>query len=135
MADYTVQLPKELYEVLERRAELEHKTADMLVAEMVSDQLDIDETAEKAEHDAKTAAFEREIAAFERLRLSLIDEYAGQYVAIYQGQVVAYGNDRLSLVDQVYKQFGPVVCYVGKVTLEPQPIRTVRMPSFRVIRS
>lgn len=134
MVDYTVQLPKELYEVLERRAELQHKTADTLVAEMVSDQLDINEVPERAEHNEKTAAFEREIAAFERLRPSLIDEYVGQYVAIYQGQVVANGDDKLSLVDQVYQQFGLVVCYVGKVTLDPPRIRTVRMPSFRVIR-
>jgi hypothetical protein len=131
MADYTVQLPKELYEMLERRAESQHKTADTLVAEMVSDQLDIIEPAEKVEHDEKIAAFEREVAAFERLRPSLMEQYAGQYVAIYQGQVVASGDKKLDVLIQARLKHGPIV-FVGLVS-EDWP-RKARIPSVWIVR-
>ena len=77
-------------------------------------------------------AFEREVAAFEQLRPSLLKQYAGKYVAIYQGEVVASGDEKLALLDQVRERFGHAVCYIEKVT--PESPRTVRMPSVRVVR-
>lgn len=132
MADYTVQLPEELYKVLEQRAATERKTADTLVAEMVADRLDIPMLVPQNRIDEKTAAFEKEVAAFERLRPHLMEQYAGQYVAIYQGKVVASGNDKMMVASQVDQRFGPIVYYVEKVSTDTP--RTVRMPSFRVIR-
>jgi len=128
MTNYTVQLSKELYEVLEKRAESQHKTTDVLVAEMVSDQLDITMPNEKNE---KVVAFEKEVAAFERLRPSLMEQYAGQYVAIYGGQVVASGDKKLDVLQQARQKYGPIV-FVGLVS-EDWP-RKVRIPSVWIVR-
>lgn len=117
----TVQLPQDLYEAVRKQAANEQKTADALVVEWVSEKISETETVEAEE------AFEQEAAAFEALMPELLEQYAGQYVAIYRKQVVAVGSDRLALVKEVYNQFGEVPCYVEKVTSEPP--RRVRIPS------
>jgi hypothetical protein len=121
-----VKLPQELYEAVRKKAAAQQKSTDDLVIEWVSEHLDESETSEI------TQAFEQEVAAFEQLRPALLEQYAGQYVAIYQGQVVASGDEKLALLDQVRERFGPIVCYIEKVS--PDSPRTVRMPSVRVVR-
>lgn len=120
--EYTVQLPKRLYEVVRQRAAAQKMSPDALVAEWVSAQV------EEPEIEARKERFEKEIAAFERLKPDLLKQYPEQYVAIHQGKVVVVGENRLDVVEQVYRQFGLVVCYVEKVTTDPP--RRVRMPSF-----
>lgn len=81
---------------------------------------------------AEPAEFAREVNAFERLRPSLLERYAGQAVAIYQDRVVAVGDDKMAVYAQVLKEFGPVPCYIEWV--ETDSPRRVRMPSVRVKR-
>lgn len=123
----TVRLPQEVYEAVRQKAAAQQKTADALVTEWVSQHL------EESETDEVVQAFQREVAAFERMRPALLEKYAGRYVAIYHGEVIASGDDKLALLDQVREQFGHVVCYIEKVT--PDAPRTVRMPSFRIASS
>ena len=122
----TIQLPQELYEAVQEQAAAEAKTTDTLIAEWIAERLGQSEATQTSE------AFAEEVAAFEQLRSSLLEEYEGQYVAIYQGEVVGSGADKLALLHQVREQFGHVVCYIEKVT--PDSPRTVRSPSFRVAR-
>ena len=122
-----VQLPPDLYDAVRKRAVTQQKTTEALVFEWLSEHLDESETSEI------TQAFEQEVAAFERMRAALLEEYPGQYVAIYQGQVIASGDEKLVLLDQVREQFGHIVCYIEKVAVDSP--RTVRMPSVRVARS
>lgn len=119
-------LPEELYDAVRRKAAAQRKTADALVIEWVSEQLDEWERGEIIQ------AFTAEVAAFEQLRPALLGLYADQYVAIYQGQVVASGNEKLALLDEVRQKFGNVVCYIEKVAMDSP--RTVRMPSVRIAR-
>ena len=120
-----IQLPQEMYETVRRKALAQRKTTDDLVIEWVAEHL------EESTTDENTQALDREVAAYEQLKPALLEQYAGQYV--YQGEVVASGADKLALVDQVRQRLGNVICYVEKVS-EGSP-RTVRMPSFRVVRS
>jgi hypothetical protein len=122
-----VQLPQDLYEAVRKKAVAQHKTTDALVIEWVSEYLGESETSEIIE------AFEQEVAAFEQLKVTLLQQYAGKFVAIYQGKVVASGNEKLTLLDRVREEFGNVVCYIEQVT--PDAPRTVRIPSVRVVRS
>lgn len=122
----TIQLPQALYEAVRKKAVAQQKTTDALVIQWVSKHLEESETSEIMQ------AFEQEVEAFERLKPVLLAQYAGQYVAIYQGQVVASGGEKLALLDKVREQFGNVVCYIEKVS--PDSPRTVRMPSARVAR-
>ena len=123
----TVQLPQDLYNAVRKKAAAQRKTTDALVIEWVSEHLDEAETSEINQ------AFAQEIAAFEQLKPTLFQQYAGEFVAIYQGKVVASGSEKLALLDQVREQFGNVICYIEKVA--PDSPRTVRMPSVRVVRS
>lgn len=121
----SIQLPQEMYETVRIRALAQRKTTDDLVIEWVAEHLEEPTTNEN------TRALDREVAAYEQLKPTLLEQYAGQYVAIYQGQVVASGTDKLALIDQVRQRLGHVVFYAEKVT--PDSPRTVRMPSVRVI--
>lgn len=123
-----IQLPSELYDAVRQRAAAQQKSPDSLVSEWVAEQLDTTE-ADEAE-----AGFEAEATAFDRLRSSLLEQFKGQYVAVYQGKVVASGGDRFELLRQVHQEFGPIPCYIDLV--EPDSsIRKVRIPSVWVVRS
>lgn len=113
MNQHTIQLSPDLYDAVRRRAAAQQKSPDSLVSEWVTEQLD------STEADEAKIAFEQEIAAFEQMKPALLEQYAGQFVAIYQGQVVAVGGNRLALVKEVYNRFGEVPCYVEQVTAEP----------------
>lgn len=128
-----IQLPPDLYDAVRKKAVAQQKTTDALVIEWVSEHLDESETSEIAQaFEQEVAAFEQEVAAFERMKTALLEKYAGQYVAVYQGKVVASGDEKLVLLDRVRKQFGHIVCYIEKVA--PESPRTVRMPSVRIVR-
>ena len=87
----------------------------------------------ESETDEITQAFDQEVAAFERMKASLLIQYEGQYVAIYQGQVIANGDEKLKLLDEVRAQFGDIVCYIEKVA--PDSLKTVRITSIWKVRS
>ena len=76
--------------------------------------------------------FASEIAAFERLRPTLLEDYAGQAVAIFQGRVIAAGDDKMNVYAQVLEAFGPVHCYIEWV--EADSPRRARLPSAWVKR-
>jgi hypothetical protein len=128
MAQNVIELPQEIYEAVRRRAVAERKTADMLVTEWVAAQLG----DKSRDEDARQIAFKREIAAFEALKPTLLEQYAGQYVAIYQGKVVASGDNKLEVSRQVREQQGLVNYYVELVS--PDSPRTVRIPSVWITR-
>ncbi len=75
-------------------------------------------------------AFEREVAAFEQMKDTLLEKYRGRYVAIYQGEVVGTSSDKMELVHQMHERFGPVTMYVHQV-VEQEPVYL--MPSFQVV--
>lgn len=121
MQNNTVQLPPQLYEAVSQQAAEEHKSPDTLVAEWLAERLD------QPLSNGEPAAFQEEIAAFERLKPTLLQQQPGLFVAIYQGKVVASGQDKLALFKWVQRQLGPVHCYVELVDADSP--RTVRVPS------
>ncbi|MCA9998441.1 MAG: hypothetical protein KDE56_21915 [Anaerolineales bacterium] len=123
MTQNIIQLPAKIYDAVCKQAKVQHKTPDMLVTEWVATHLNPD----SAEKDDAETAFEQEIAAFNALKPTLLQQYPNQYVAIYQGQVVAHGNKKLEVSRQVREKFGAVVYYVAQVS-SAKP-RTVRIPS------
>ena len=74
--------------------------------------------------------WERERRAFEQLKPSLLDEHAGKYVAVHNGQVVESGDDQAAVAMRAYSRHGYVPIYVGLVSTSPQP--PIRMPTPRV---
>lgn len=123
-----VELPQEIYEAVRRQAAAQQKSPDALVAEWVSSHL----KATNKDNDEELAAFRQQVAAFEKMKPVLLEQYSGQYVALRQGEVVASGDDKLDVSSRVREQFGPGGYYVAYVA--PDAPRTVRMLSPRVIR-
>ncbi|MEE8389657.1 MAG: hypothetical protein V3S14_02525 [Anaerolineae bacterium] len=56
--------------------------------------------------------FERKVAAFERMRPELLQEYRGRVVAIHAGQVVEVGDSKAEVSEQVYQRLGDVSVYI-----------------------
>ena len=75
--------------------------------------------------------FERERAAFERLKPELLKTHRGQFVAVVNEQVVDVDTDRVKLVLRVYDRFGYRPIYVQLVE-EHLPRR--RLPSVWIAR-
>jgi PHD/YefM family antitoxin component YafN of YafNO toxin-antitoxin module len=89
------------------------------------------QTQERQHHrQAQMDAFEREQAAFERMKPELLRTHLGKVVAIYQGQVVQAGTDIAETLDAAYEQFGYVPCYVQRVEETP---RIYKFPHRKVI--
>jgi PHD/YefM family antitoxin component YafN of YafNO toxin-antitoxin module len=79
------------------------------------------QTQERQHHrQTQMEAFEREQAAFERMKPELLHTHLGKVVAIYQGEVVQVGTDIAETLDAVYEQFGYVPCYVQRVEETPR---------------
>lgn len=128
MARNTIELPEDLYNALRRQAAIQHKSPDTLVAEWVSARLDVGSESE----GNKRLALEQEIAAFEKLKPTLLKEYAGQYVAMFRGKVVASGLDKLELSRRVREKIGEGGYYIEFVSSGTP--RSVRIISPRVVR-
>ncbi|MBV9849436.1 MAG: hypothetical protein JO250_07095 [Armatimonadetes bacterium] len=64
------------------------------------------------------ALFWREVEAFNSLPQPLIDNYYGQYVAVYEGNIVDADPDEGELALRFYRTFGYVPVYIHKVGTE-----------------
>jgi antitoxin (DNA-binding transcriptional repressor) of toxin-antitoxin stability system len=76
-------------------------------------------------------AFERERAAFERLKPQLLKTHRGKFVAVVDEQVVDLDTDRVRLALRVYDAFGYRPIYVQLVE---DHLPRVRLPSVWIAR-
>lgn len=125
MSKITLELPQTLLETIQQQASASDKTVSEYVADLIGEKLPSPVTK-----TSQVDSFHQEVAAFENLKSDLLKRYAGQFVAIYQGQVVGYGEDETVLFRQMLARYGAVPCYIEKVA--PETPRRARMPSIRV---
>lgn len=78
------------------------------------------------------SGFEREKAAFERMKPELMKQYLGKCVAVVDGQVVEVGEDKIKVIEKVRERFGRVPMYVQWVTAQP---RVYHFPHRQVIKT
>lgn len=76
-------------------------------------------------------AFERERAAFHRLKPELLKTHRGKYVAVVDEQVVDADTDKIKLILRVYDRFGYRPIYAQLVD---DHLPRVRMPSVWIAR-
>jgi len=81
--------------------------------------------ATELERRAREEAFEREYAAFSRLKPQLLQTHRGLFVAVHNGQVVDSDADNLELARRIYANHLFPVC-IELVSDEP---RIVELPS------
>lgn len=68
--------------------------------------------------DLDNAPFWKEVAAFNRIPQPVIDDYFGQYVAVYEGSIVDADPDEGELALRFYRTYGYVPVYIHKVGTE-----------------
>jgi hypothetical protein len=79
-------------------------------------------------------AFQREVAAFERMKPELLRQYLGHVVAIYNGQVIEVGSENESVAEvatRLYERMGYVPVYVQRVQETP---RVYKISGPRIVR-
>ena len=64
------------------------------------------------------APFWKEVTAFNQMPSFQIDQYYGQYVAVYQGNIVDADPDEAELALRFYRTWGYVPVYIHKVGTE-----------------
>lgn len=64
------------------------------------------------------APFWKEVTAFNQIPQLLIDQYYGQYVAVYQGNIVDSDFDEAELALRFYRTWGYVPVYIHRVGTE-----------------
>jgi hypothetical protein len=126
MTQSTIQIPDRLYQAIRQQAKAQNKTPDVLATEWLSERFN------EPEVEDVMVDFEKEAAAFEKLKPLLLQHYPDKYVAIYGGEVVASGDNQFTLLKQVHQTYGPVACYIDKVEAEER--RPVRVPSVWIVR-
>jgi hypothetical protein len=58
----------------------------------------------------------------------LIEQYNGQYVAIWQGQLVGHDPDELALLRRIEADYGDEVVLLKQVRPLPEPILQMHSP-------
>lgn len=66
--------------------------------------------------------FEIEKRSFWAMREQLLDQFEGQYVAIYQGHVIDHDPDKIRLGLRTYRQHGYKPIYFQLVTRQLLPV-------------
>ena len=80
--------------------------------------------SEQDEESALDSAMWREEMAYRRLHPSLLDSYAGQYVAIYDEQLFDHDVDELELYLRIRQQFGNEFVLMTQVKDEAEAVYT-----------
>lgn len=68
--------------------------------------------------DIEDAPFWEEVAAFNQIPQSIVDEYYGKYIAVYGGNIVDSDPDEGELALRFYRTFGYVPVYIHQVGTE-----------------
>ncbi len=122
----TVTIPQAVYDRVKQLAILRNQKVADLLAEAIA----------LVEADMATPSDEqrmaREEAAYQTMYDILKTKYAGEYVAIFNGQLIDHDSDELALLRRLDAQYPDDIVLMRKVSAEPEP--DLRMRSPRLIR-
>jgi len=127
----TLHLPSELMRRAGHTAKARHQPLEKILTDALETALP--DAANESQREQALADFEREVAAYERLKPELLKQYLGRVVAIYQERVVAVGDNEMEVLGEVYERIGFVPCYIEWA--KPDAPRRVRMASMWVKRN
>ena len=114
----TLTIPNGLYHRAQRIAQSRQQdVADVLVEAIVLE-----------EENGEETAVDREEAAFRRLHPELRQQYAGQYVAIYDGELVDHDADQVALFLRMRQRFPNQFVWIAPVRQTAEEIYQMRSP-------
>ena len=91
---------------------------------------DIDQNESQDVDDQEKVAMDREEAAYLRLHPSLLENYQGQYVAIYGGELIDHDKDQVELYLRVKSSYPDKFVWIAPVCPEPEETYITRSPRF-----
>lgn len=117
----TLSIPTPLYRRAKRIANLRQQAvADVLVEAIVLEE----------DVEIKETAVDHEEAAFHQLHPTLLQKYAGQYVAIYGGECVDHDQDQVALFLRMRDQYPNEFVWIAPVREMAEEIFQMRSPRF-----
>jgi hypothetical protein len=111
---------------IENRARVENRPVNELVADFL--QRSFGSVTENPEQ----VAMAQEMASYQAMHQQLLGKYENQYVAVFGGQVVDHDSDQMALLKRRLKNYPNETVLITQV--RPEPIRTLRIRSPRLIR-
>jgi hypothetical protein len=124
----TVTISETIYQQAVRLAQWRRQNVAEVLAEAI---VLSDEPQQPAASDADEEAIEKERAAFLTLHPTLLKNYRGQYVAIYEGQLVDFAPNLAELYRRVSAKYPDAFVLMRRV--EPEPERVYHMRSPRLV--
>ena len=113
-----ISLPEHTMEKLERAAQMRGTDVSELIDQIIEQYISND----------KLSQINQEQSSFEAQHALLLEKYAGQYVAMYNGGVVDHDADRISLGKRVRARFGSEPVLITPVLGKKQQVIHVRSP-------
>ncbi|MFZ0547071.1 MAG: DUF5678 domain-containing protein [Candidatus Promineifilaceae bacterium] len=123
----TVTLPDSVYGQLQQLASSSQRSISEVLVETVTNALPT--ASEKLDQ----AQMVQEVQAYVAMHAELLRKYAGEYVAIHNGNLVDHDEDLLALLERREKRYPDEVVMIRQVLAEPDPILHFRSP--RLIRN
>lgn len=131
MQNITVSLPDYAYRRIKRWAESRQQNVSDAIVDFLAENLP--EESWYIPPAAPDQAVEREKMAYLRLHPQLKTQYAGQYVAIYNGQLVDHDVDYGALFERIDDRYPDTFVWLTRV--EDEPIGTIEFRSPRLVES
>jgi hypothetical protein len=114
----TVPIRDDLYRPIQQMAHQEHVTIEVLVNEWLTRQLAL-------AHEEK---IKEEAVRFQEKHAELLTHYAGEYIAMQNGEVLDHGPDLRNLYLRIKNRYTNVPVLITQVTENPKPVYNLRSP-------
>ena len=124
----TISIPQTLYRRARELARSRNQSVDAVLEAGVA----LVEASSLTVSAEEEQAMIREEAAYEAMHPELMAHYAGQFVAVYQGQLIDHDQDETALLRRLNAQHPNDVVLMKKVRPLPEPV--LRNVSFRLLR-
>ena len=118
----TLSLPENIYYQVQRAAVSSRRNVADVLVDTISNRF-----TPYPVHPNRTA-MKKEIAAYTAMHPELVDQYLGQYVALYQGRVVAHDADPVVLHRHITANYPEKVVLCRQVQKEAEPVLNMRSP-------
>lgn len=125
--EITLTLPEAVYDQVEQIAEADHRSIDAILVDTIV------QATPTLYIDPNRPAMLREKAAYLAKHSELMEQYGGQYVAMFHGQVVDHDQDILALVRRINRDYSENVVLIKQVIDQPDRVLDFRSP--RIIRA
>lgn len=122
----TISIPQTLYRRARELARSRNQSVDAVLEAGVA----LVEASSLTVSAAEEQAMIREEAAYEAMHPELMAQYAGEYVAVFQGQLIDHDQDETALLRRLDAQYPNDVVLMKKVRPLPEPVLHFRSPRF-----